>query len=105
SRQEDFLSPLLEAMAALSPEGADLAAETVALQFDREDDAAHRQMSAAADVRIAWGGREAVESIIGLPCSWECYTIVLGPRVSMAVVDPLAITTKTLSRLATDIAY
>jgi hypothetical protein len=105
SRQEDLLTPLLRLLAETSPEGEQLAAETLALRFDRDDVAAHQEMSSAADVRIAWGGREAVESILSLPCAWDCDTIVLGPRVSMAVVDPAVLTPKSLSRLATDIAY
>jgi acyl-CoA reductase-like NAD-dependent aldehyde dehydrogenase len=105
SRQDDLLTPLLRLLASVSPEGEQLAAETLALQFDRDDEAAHAAMSAAADVRIAWGGREAVEAILRLPCEWDCETLVLGPRMSMAVVDPAAVTPKSLARLATDIAY
>jgi acyl-CoA reductase-like NAD-dependent aldehyde dehydrogenase len=105
SRQDDLLSPLLRLLASVSTEGEELAAETLALQFDRDDAAAHEAMSAVADVRVAWGGREAVEAILHLPCDWECETLVLGPRVSMAVVDPAVLTAKSVSRLATDIVY
>jgi hypothetical protein len=105
SRQDDLLTPLLDLLAEASPEGRVLASETLVLQFDRDDLEAHRAMSEAADVRVAWGGREAVESILAMPCDWDCDTLVLGPRVSMAVIDPAALTAKSVARLATDIAY
>jgi hypothetical protein len=105
SRQDDLFTPLLGLLAATSPEGARLAAETLVLSFDRDDIDAHQAMSEVADVRVAWGGREAVDSIRSLPCDWECDTLVLGPRVSMAVVDPAVLTPQILTRLATDIAY
>ncbi len=105
SRQDDLLSPLLRTLAGVSEDGLRMASETTVLRFDRDDITAHQQMSAAADVRIAWGGSEAVETILSLPCSWDCETIVLGPRVSMAVIDPAAVSPKSLTLLATDIAY
>jgi hypothetical protein len=62
-------------------------------------------MSVAADVRIAWGGQEAVESVMSLPSRWDCETVVLGPRMSLAVIDPALATDRMLSRLASDTAY
>jgi hypothetical protein len=105
SRQDDLFTPLLRLLAETSAEGERLAAETIVLSFDRDDLEAHRAMSEIADVRVAWGGREAVDSIRSLPCDWECDTLVLGPRISMAVVDPAVLTPQLLTRLATDIAY
>jgi hypothetical protein len=89
----------------LSPAGRHLALRTLVVLFDRELADAHLALSAVADVRIAWGGREAVESIRALPARWECDDIVLGPRVSLAVVDPLLATDPVLTRLATDVVF
>jgi hypothetical protein len=105
TRAGDFMTPALEVLANASPAGRELAADTLVLSFAREDDAAHRAMSAAANVRIAWGGREAVEAVTALPARWDCETIVLGPRMSLAAIDPGLATGRTLSRLASDIAY
>jgi hypothetical protein len=105
SRQEDLVTPLLQALESASDEGRRLASETLVVFFDRDNVDAHRVMSEAADVRIAWGGKEAVESIASLPTRWDAETIVLGPRVSLAVVDPAHATDRTVGRLATDIAY
>ena len=105
SRQEDFISPLLARLAGLSDAGRQMAERTAIVHFDRDNLEAHRQMSEAADVRIAWGGQEAVQAIKQLPSRWECDDIVLGPRVSCAVVDPKLATDRMLDRLATDIVY
>jgi hypothetical protein len=56
-------------------------------------------------VRIAWGGVEAVDAIRELPSRWDTETVVLGPRMSMAVVDPQEVTDRLLSRLAIDVIY
>jgi acyl-CoA reductase-like NAD-dependent aldehyde dehydrogenase len=105
SRSDDFLSPILRLLAATSPGGKVLARETLVVQFPRDDEQSHRVMSAAADVRVAWGGREAVEAVMALPARWDCETVVLGPRMSIAVVDPAQTSGRTLGRLASDVAY
>jgi hypothetical protein len=43
-------------------------------------------MSASADVRIAWGGREAVETVASYPSRYDAETVVFGPKLSMAVI-------------------
>ena len=105
TRQDDMVSPMLTLLAEASDAGRQMAAQTAVLCFDRQEQSGHEKMSQLADVRIAWGGAEAVEAIRALPCSWECEDIVFGPRMSMAVVDPAAIDDKLLQRLATDIVY
>ena len=105
SRQDDFVTPLLARLASLSPEGARLAADTLVVGFSRDDRDAHLAMSQAADVRIAWGGLEAVEAIRDLPARWDAETVVLGPRMSLAVVDPAEVTDRLLARLAIDVIY
>ncbi len=105
TRQNDLVSPLLETLASRSEAGAQMASETAIVQFDRDDVDAHRQMSEAADVRLAWGGKEAIEAVKTLPSRWDCEDIVMGPRVSLAVVDPATITTRGVTRLASDVIY
>ncbi len=105
TRQDDFITPILSHVAELSEGGKQMVEETVVLRFERDNLAAHEDMSNMADVRIAWGGQEAVEAIRALPCRWTCEDIVLGPRASLAVVDPALMTKGTLSRLVTDIVF
>lgn len=56
-----------------------------AIYTDREDAAAAR-LSTLADVRVAWGGREAVEAIMNLPRRFGTEDIVFGPKTSFVVV-------------------
>ena len=53
---------------------------------DRQDHAAARELSRLADVRVAWGAREAVEAIVNLPRRYGTEDIVFGPKVSFAIV-------------------
>jgi hypothetical protein len=105
SRQADTVSPLLRLLAATSPAGRQMAEETVVCFFDRDDRISHEQLSAAADIRIAWGGSDAIEAVRGLRCRWDCDDIVMGPRVSLAVVEPELCSPSITTRLATDIVY
>jgi hypothetical protein len=105
TRQDDVISPILSRLAERSGTGNELTRRTALVCFGRDDDQSHRLMSEAADVRIAWGGREAVEAIRRLPCRWECEDVTLGPRLSYAVVDPALATNRAVTRLATDAVY
>lgn len=104
ARQGDVLSPLLDALHGVSEAGARMADETQVVWFDRHNREAHEAMSRAADVRIAWGGREAVDAIRDLPAGWHCEDVIFGPRFSLAVVDPAFIDAGGIRRLATDVA-
>lgn len=53
---------------------------------DKNDNDAARFLSSSADVRVAWGGREAVESIMNLPRRFGTEDIVFGPKISFIVV-------------------
>lgn len=43
-------------------------------------------MSESAKVRIAWGGKESVETVAGYPSSIDCETVIFGPKLSFAVI-------------------
>ena len=61
--------------------------DSVAVVYaDRQDRTAAEELSRLADVRIAWGGREAVEAIINLPRPYGVEDIVFGPKLSFAIV-------------------
>lgn len=105
TRQDDFLSPLLGLLAETSPAGRQMAEESLVVTFDREHQEAQRLLSEAADVRIAWGGAEAVEAIRSLPADWHTSDIAMGPRMSLAVVDPAQLSDAVINRLAIDAVY
>ena len=66
--------------------GRTLTDATAVVYADREDQAAAEELSRLADVRVAWGGRKAVEAIVNLPRRYGTEDIVFGPKLSFAVV-------------------
>lgn len=44
------------------------------------------EMSKKADVRIAWGGREAVETVSTYPAKYDAETVIFGPKLSFSVI-------------------
>jgi hypothetical protein len=94
ARQNAGVLPyFLEALADVRyqrPDGREIAGTLLtdavrAIYTDRED-AAGATLSALADVRVAWGGREAVEAIMNLPRRFGTEDIVFGPKISFVVV-------------------
>lgn len=72
------------------PDGKEVSGSLVtdavrAIYTDR-DGSAGMALSVLADVRIAWGGREAVEAIMNLPRRFGTEDIVFGPKTSFVVV-------------------
>ena len=87
--------------------GSDIAATIAVVYFDRDDLISAELLSRSADVRIAWGGREAVETIVNLPKKYDCEDVIFGPKLSFAVIgnenliSPLALK-RIARRVATD---
>ena len=68
TKQDDFVSPLLSCLLHLWLRlGDSWQRKRCWCILTRDNYAAHAQMSEAADVRIAWGGVEAIEAIRALP--------------------------------------
>jgi hypothetical protein len=57
------------------------------VSFDSSHAEANEMLSMAADVKIVWGGSEAVRSVAALPQKDTCDTLVFGPKYSLAVFD------------------
>jgi hypothetical protein len=57
-------------------------------------------LSSAADVRIVWGGADAVRAIAALPRRYECDDVIFGPKLSLAAVGREALATEALARRA-----
>ena len=66
--------------------GDDLLKTIAVVYFSRNAVKLGECMSKNADVRIAWGGREAVETVAGYPSKYDCETVIFGPKLSFAVV-------------------
>ncbi|OUR92455.1 acyl-CoA reductase [Gammaproteobacteria bacterium 42_54_T18] len=87
--------------------GDDLLKTMAVIYFDRNQHEIANKFSSCADVRIAWGGREAVEAVSLLPKKYTCQDILFGPKLSMMVVGNDALDTdkairKLIRRAATD---
>ncbi len=78
---------------------------TAVVYVDQTDHEAARALSILADVRVAWGGREAVEAIMNLPRQYGTEDIVFGPKVSLAIVGTERLSdAETAGRVAVAIA-
>ncbi len=104
SKQEDWLSPFLHSLAACGETGRIMADAVLVVSYPGEMEEIHREMASWCDVRIAWGGQEAVRSVAGLPGRVDSQSIVFGPKYSCSVVDPEQMEPDDWNRLALDIA-
>lgn len=66
--------------------GDDLVKTVAVVYFSRNAKSLGEMMSKAAKVRIAWGGKEAVETVAGYPSAIDCETVIFGPKLSYAVI-------------------
>ena len=66
--------------------GNDLLKTIAVVYFSKNAVSLGEEMSKSATVRIAWGGKEAVETVAGYPAPFDSETVVFGPKLSFAVV-------------------
>lgn len=66
--------------------GDDLLATIAVVYFSRNASMLGEKMSKSANVRIAWGGRDAVETVSSYPSRYDSETVIFGPKVSFAVI-------------------
>jgi hypothetical protein len=66
--------------------GQTLLGAVAVVYADRADRAAARELSLSADVRVVWGGREALEAVVNQPRRIDAEDIVFGPKLSLAAV-------------------
>ncbi len=67
-------------------DGISLLRTVLLIYVDRDQHDAATLLSTSADCRIAWGGAEAVQTIMSLPKRYDAVDIVFGPKVSMAII-------------------
>jgi hypothetical protein len=72
--------------------------------LSREDTESARAMSLLADLRVAWGGREAVEAIMNLPRRFGTEDLIFGPKTSFAIVGAEALAGEAAARRAARMA-
>ncbi len=66
--------------------GADLLEAAAVVWFDYRNRALNEQMSLAADVKLMWGGAEAIRAIGALPRREHCGEIIFGPKYSIGII-------------------
>ncbi|MCR5709034.1 MAG: acyl-CoA reductase [Bacteroidales bacterium] len=67
--------------------GRDLLRTLAVVYFPRESAGLGELMSKSADIRIAWGGQEAVRTVAGYPSIIGSETVIFGPKLSFAVIS------------------
>jgi hypothetical protein len=70
----------------------------------REDHQGQRTLSVNSDVRVAWGGREAVESVMTLPRKYGTHDVIFGPKYSFAAIGKDSYPIESLNDLALKLA-
>ena len=69
--------------------------ETIAIvYFSHSEKGVGELMSKSANVRIAWGGREAVETVASYPSMFDTEDIIFGPKISFSSISNEVLTTK-----------
>jgi hypothetical protein len=66
--------------------GNDLLKTISIVYFEHTNTDAGKLMSKKANVRIAWGGREAVETVASYPKNYDAEDIIFGPKISFSVI-------------------
>lgn len=86
--------------------GKDLMKSVAVILADRGNITWQTELSKNADIRIAWGGKEAIEAIDSLPKKIYSEDIILGPKYSFGIIDKKSLVDykKIAAKLALDIA-
>ena len=87
--------------------GDDLLKSVAVIYFDKDNKHAASYISSNSDVRLVWGGREAVTEITSLPKKYSTEDIVFGPKLSFMAIGRETIESerkikKLIRRAATD---
>lgn len=104
---EDFLILLdsFKQIETMHIKGKELVKSICVILIDKNNTQLQNTMSEMADIRIAWGGKEAIEAIMGLRRKIFSEDIIFGPKYSYGVIDKEALKDykKIAQRLAFDI--
>jgi hypothetical protein len=85
--------------------GKTIAASVAFVYGEPEDSDSQRALSLESDVRLVWGGAEAVNSVLGLPKKSGAEDILFGPRYSLAAIGREALTPGGVEKLAEKLAF
>jgi len=83
---ESFRGLTIKTRAGKILRGDDILETIAIIYFDRSDHQSAETLSLECDVRLAWGGRDAVESVMNLPRRFGTEDIIFGPKLSYMVI-------------------
>lgn len=66
--------------------GDDLLRTVAVVYYDRENRESSELMSRRADIRVAWGGAEAVDAVAHYAKKYDCEDLIMGPKLSFSAV-------------------
>ena len=66
--------------------GSDLLDSCMFIYCDKNDRKGQESLSLNSDIRVAWGGKEAVETVMSLPRKYGTDDVIFGPKYSFAVI-------------------
>lgn len=85
--------------------GDDLLKTIAVIYFSHSNIELGELMSVESNARIAWGGREAVQSVSQYPANFNTEDIIFGPKLSFSVIaNDLLQTEKDVKKLARKVA-
>lgn len=67
--------------------GSDILKGIAVVYFDRDNIQAQEYFSKISNIRVAWGGMDAVESVINTKKKYGTEDVIFGPKKSFAVID------------------
>ncbi len=74
-----------------SIKGNDLLNTIAVVYYDHSDKELGKLMSENADIRIAWGGADAVMTVADYPSKYDCEDLIMGPKLSFTVIGKEAL--------------
>ena len=66
--------------------GRDIIDSCMFVYCEKDDKEGQNTLSIHSDIRVAWGGKEAVESVMSLPKKYGTDDVIFGPKYSFAVI-------------------
>lgn len=74
--------------------GSDICKSIAVVYFDRHNTKAQEYFSNISNVRVAWGGMDAVESVMNTKRNYGTEDVIFGPKKSFAVIEKKKINTQ-----------
>ena len=74
--------------------GSDICKHIAVVYFDRDNKNAQEYFSNISNIRVAWGGMEAVESVMNTKRKYGTEDVIFGPKKSFAVIEKSKINSK-----------